>query len=154
MRRCCLFVFLFVMLSGCVSSHVGQTHIYFPFTADQITQIEMYHYVEDPSLAEKKIVTQKEDIQYVYDLLQRVNLEEHREKADIDAEVTSFRFCLSGALVGESFELVYYGYCVKDGIIYLPDNDVYYFTEADIGWNWSELSEDYIAVPAPKDELP
>ena len=139
---------------GCQNDDVGTTKIYLPFSADQIEYVEMFRYTDDTTSAEKKIVTESDTIRYLHGAFEQLSVEVLNEQPKADAAaVTAFRFYLSNS-TEETFEIIYYGYGVKNGVLKMPPNEIYYFTSADIGWNWSELDTEMEAIPANENELP
>ena len=146
-------LFIFAMC-GCKNDVVGEQKIYLPFSVDQVEYIEMFHYLDDISSAEKKVVTEIENIQYLHGIFEHLPVETlHEKPKDAANAVTAFRFHLVNN-VKEHFEVIYYGYGVKDGVLKMPPNEIYYFTSADIGWNWSELDIELETVSASENELP
>lgn len=146
---------LFILtMFGCQDNDVGETKIYLPFTVDQIDYVEMFRYAEDTSCAEKKLVTETESFHYLYGAFEHlpveVLLEQPKDKA---TAVTAFRFYLTNS-TEETFEIIYYGYGVKNGALKMPPNENYLFTSADIGWYWSELDIGLEAMHAGEQELP
>ena len=123
----------------------------FPFEATDIENIVMYYYDGVPAGAEKKLVTDKEDVEYIYNLFQGLDLKQNNTEEYAGASVTSFRFALSD---GTNYEIVYVGNGVKNGIIKSSTGDFEYFTSADIGWCWSQLNTELVAEPAAESELP
>ena len=122
------------------------------FEASQVQKVEMYHYIDSPASAEKKVITDPKDIQSLYAKFQGLKMENKQLAATpSSAEVTSFRFLLED---GTNFELIYYGYGVKNGELCFSPSNHRLFTAADIGWNWRWLNEDLEAVPAGWQELP
>lgn len=126
--------------------------IVLPFELSDVENVEMFHYNGAPVNAEKKIVTESNDIENLYVKFSELLLQ--NKEPDITAagtSTTSFRFNLSD---GTNYELIYVGYGVKKGELFSGTDNFRYFTSADIGWNWKWLNESYEAVPASVDELP
>lgn len=123
----------------------------FTFEAEDIENIEMYHFEGIPTSAEKKIITDEQDIQYLYQLFNRLTLQVKETEDMLSASVTSFRFNLAD---GSCYELIYCGYGVKNGELKSPTGNFEYFTTADIGWNWRWLNEELETVPVNESELP
>lgn len=123
----------------------------FPFEAEEIENIEMYHFDGIPQSAEKKTITDEQDIQFLYQLFKGLTLQEKETEDMVSASVTSFRFNLA---YGSSYELIYCGYGVKNGELKSPTDNFEYFTTADIGWNWRWLNEELDTVPVDESELP
>ena len=116
-----------LVMAGCTPK--GRTvNLEFRFEIDDIEYMEMYHYNSNPELAEKKVVENQEDIREVYQLFERLSLE-NRTGTGIAAEpeITSFRFCLAD---GTSYELIYSGYGVKNGELSSPNDSFRLFTSA------------------------
>lgn len=147
-------LFVFTMFGCQAQNDVGTTKVYLPFSVDQIDYIEMFHYTDDITSAEKKIVTDTESIRYLHGTFERLSVETlHEQPEDEAVVVTALRFYLSNS-TEETFEIIYYGYGVQNGVLKMPPNEIYHFTSADIGWIWSELDVELEAVPANEDELP
>ncbi len=126
-----------------------KTKIYFPFNCENVVNVEVYHHKDD-SLVEKKLVTETEDMIYLYDFFQSILMEDWSGKEPEDnIGVTSFRFNLSD---GNDFEIVYTGYGVKQGKLTLIENELDYFVKADIAQLY--FNEDYAVSLADKSELP
>lgn len=123
----------------------------FAFKADDIQNIEMYHFEGIPTSAEKKTITDEQSIQHLYQLFNGLTLQVKETKDYLSASVTSFRFNLAD---GSCYELIYCGYGVKNGELKSPTGNFEYFTTADIGWNWRWLNEELEAVPVNENELP
>ena len=74
------------------------------------------------------------------------------EIPDEYSQVYAFRFypCENE----EPYEITYYAYGVKNGILRLQGEENGFFTIANVGWYWGYLNEDLIAVRAEIEELP
>lgn len=120
--------------------------VQFPFG---VTDMEsMYHYDGVPVNAEKKLVTDEENMTYIYETLNSLLMQEKEVEERTGASVTSFCFNLPD---GSEYNLVYVGNGVKNGKIKRNDGTSY-FTSADVGSIWENLSIE--AVPADESELP
>lgn len=82
----------FFSLSGCSHSTQG---LAFPFEASDITSLTLYHYDAVPQNAEKKVITDQEEIQDLYDALQMISLQKKDAEPVASASVTIFRFTLA-----------------------------------------------------------
>ena len=161
MKKCIAFilaVFIMLVMFGYRNNvdDVGTTKIYLPFSLDQIDYIEMFHYTDDTASAEKKIITKPENIPYLYGAFEHLSVETLlKPPKDEAAEVIAFRFYLSNS-TEETFEIIYYGYGLKNGVLKMPPNEIYFSTSADIdiGRYWIELDEGLEAMPANENELP
>jgi len=139
---------LILSLVGCGNKIFN---IDFPFEVEDISNIEMYHYVGNPVSAEKKVIVAEEDIKTLYNTFEKLSLEIKEVEETSGAEVTSFRFNLAD---GTSYELIYGCYGVKKGNLKSATGGFEYFTSADIGWNWSYLNQELEAIPVEESELP
>ena len=122
--------------------------IQFPFGVSDVESIEAYHYYSDPTEAEKKTVTDAEAITALYESFQTLMLQEKDIEDQEIHNVAIFRFNLPD---GNTYDIVYTGYGVKNGEIKTSGGSNY-FTSADIGGKWMNLSGD--AVLADESELP
>ena len=122
--------------------------VQFPFGVTDMESIEVYHYDGVPVNAEKKLVTDEENMTYIYEALSSLLMQEKEVEERTGASVTSFCFNLPD---GSEYNLVYVGNGVKNGKIKRNDGTSY-FTSADVGSIWENLSIE--AVPADESELP
>lgn len=122
--------------------------VQFPFGVTDMESIEVYHYDGVPVNAEKKLVTDEENMTYIYETLNSLLMQEKEVEEVTGASVTSFRFILPD---GSEYNIVYVGNGVKNGKIKRNDGTSY-FTSADVGSIWENLSVE--AVPANESELP
>lgn len=122
--------------------------VQFPFGVTDMESIEVYHYDGVPVNAEKKLVTDEENMTYIYETLNSLLMQEKEVEERTGASVTSFCFNLPD---GSEYNLVYVGNGVKNGKIKRNDGTSY-FTSADVGSIWENLSIE--AVPADESELP
>lgn len=120
----------------------------FPFDISEVKNVEMYHY-DVPANAEKKVVTGSSDIEALYTLFTGLSLKDKQSEPVTGKSVTSFRFNLSD---GTSYELIYLAEAVKQGRLQSPSGNFDYFTSADIGGLWKNLSYETEAVQ--EDKLP
>ena len=137
-------IMLCISLVGCEKSE----NIDFPFELSEVKNVELFHFI-DPMDAEKKVITEQEDIEGVYTLLESISLEDKETEPVAGGSATSFRFNLSD---GTSFEVTYSEIAVKSGRIITSDNDKDYFTSADIEAIWN--NSDYAVEEATESELP
>lgn len=129
---------------GC-QKDIGTTNIYFPFSVDQIEYIEMIRYTDDIASAEKKVITEIENIRYLYGTFENISLDILHEQPNDEADVVIvFRFYPSDTASDwlwseETFDLVYYGYGGKNSVLKMPPNEIYFLTSEDVDRIWSEL---------------
>ena len=145
-----------ILALACLGTLVGcgrdkTVNIDFPFEVEDVTNVEMYHYVGVPVSAEKKLIIEEENIKTLYDKFEKLSLEIKEVEETTGAEVTSFRFNISD---GTNYELIYVNYGVKKGVLKSVSGNFEYFTSADIAWNWSHLNEELQAVSVDESELP
>lgn len=133
-----------LVLVGCAQTK----SIDFPFESFEVESVEMFYFI-DPVDAEKRVVTDQEDIADIFKTLQSVSLQDKKTEPVAGNSVISFRFYLSD---GSPFEVVYSAVAVKSGCIVTTDSEKEYFTSADIGGMWDKY--DYEVVHAGEDELP
>lgn len=119
-----------------------------PFELSEIENIEMFHFI-DPMGAEKKVITEQEDIEDIYTLFESISLKDKKTEPVAGGSVTSFRFNLSN---GTDYGITYSEIAVKSGRIVMSDNEKDYFTSADIESIWN--NSDYTAEEATESELP
>lgn len=119
-----------------------------PFQASDIAFVEIFHFI-DPADAEKKVITQQDDIQGIYSLFQGLALKEQSAKPSPDSACTGVRFSLSD---GTCYEIAYWSVAVKSGKILTTELQSDYTSSADIGASWNHY--DYEAVSAAEAELP
>ncbi len=147
MRKTAIFIFaitLCALLPGCGKA----TTISLPFAASDVENVEMYHYVV-PASAEKKIITQADDIGALCALFSELPVSDRKTEPVAGGAVTSFRFNLSDHT---SYEIIYCAEAVKKGRLKLPAEQQDYFTSADIGGCWDGCA--YEAVDTGESELP
>lgn len=139
-----LAVMLCLSFVGCAQTE----NMDLPFEVSEVKNIEMFHFI-DPMDAEKKVITEQEDIEGIYMLLESISLEDKKTEPVAGSSATSFRFHLSG---GTSYEVTYSSIAVKAGRIIMSDSEKEYFTSADIEAIWS--NSDYAVEEATEGELP
>ena len=139
-----LVIIMCIAMSAC-----GQTkNIEFPFEVSDIESVATYRY-NVPADAEKKILTESEDIEEVVNVLSGITLKDKKTEEYTGATVTSFRFNLTD---GTSYDVIYVAEAVKSGTLSFPGDDTKWFTSADIGGLWDIGDSD--AVKAEMSELP
>lgn len=126
-----------------------ETTMILPFSPEDVETVELFHYDSAPADAQKKLVTDRADIESLYETLSGITCLKKETEALAGSPVTSFRFRLAD---GTDYELIYVGYGVKNGEI--MSSDFRCFTSADIGWQWYYLNEHLEALPAEQWELP
>lgn len=139
-----LTVLLGIVLTGCARTE----HIALAFTASDVESVEIFHYVI-PADAEKKTVTQPEDIAGLVDTFEGLLVTDKKTEPVAGGSTTSFRFRLFDETV---YDIVYSSIAVKSGRIRTTSTGQDFFTSADIEASWSNC--DYEAVPAAESELP
>lgn len=140
--------FLDAMFEKVIPGTIEYVSLQVPFEESEIESLEAYHYDGVPVAAEKKLVTGAEDITYLYETFRDLLLQEKEVEELTGASVTSFRFHLTD---GTAYEIIYVGHGVKSGKIKTSGGSSY-FTSADIGQIWKNLS--YEAEPVSETELP
>lgn len=123
------------------------------FNIDDIESIEIYHSDGASASTEEKVITDREVIQRLYEMFEKVSVKAKSITGDnSEAKVTSFRFNLSD---GTNYEIIYTEYGVKKGILSSESGGFEFFTEANIGWYWEQLDKDagLNAAPANESEL-
>lgn len=142
-----LILIISLSMLGC-SPKSAEVVFQFPFSAENIEQIEMYHYVV-PASAEKKLVTEAQDIHALYDLFSGLTLTNRKTEPVAGSEVISLRFHLAD---GTTYELIYVAEVVKQGRLQSPTGDFDYCTSADLSGAWECSGSE--AVTADEIELP
>lgn len=140
-----LTVVLCVSLTGCGMRFT----LDLPFKAADITNVEMYHY-SDPYNAEKRNIVDKEDIRELYNYFSELYVRVEETKLVTGGEIISFRFNLSD---GTEYEIVYYAQAVKSGSLWIPSEELNYFTSADLCALWTSYDQ-YQAISVSQNELP
>ena len=149
MKKTIGFISFLILMIGLVGCNGETVSIDFPFDAEDIENVEMYHYAGVPVSAEKKVVVAESDITALYDMFEDLSLEDKQVEETTGADVTSFRFNL---LDGTNYELIYVCNGVKSGKLKSSTGNFEYFTSSDIGSYWSNI--DLEAVPVEESELP
>ena len=137
-----------IMLCFAVTACSEKVSINFPFELSSVENVEMFRFT-NPADAEKKVITESEDIEGIYQTFESISLKDKATEPTAGGSVTSFRFNLSD---GTSYEVIYSAVAVKSGRIITTGMEQDFFTSADIGANWE--SYDYEVIAASEDELP
>lgn len=135
---------LCLILSGCSQ----EVSLSFPFEDADVERIEMFHFIA-PTEAEKKVLTEQDDIQDLYQFLSGLTLRDKKTEPVAGGSVTSFRFHLSD---GTTYEVIYSSIAVKSGRIWAAGMGQDYFTSADVGGIYNAYH--YEAEDAEEEELP
>ena len=168
MRKLSAVIFAVVLCASLVGCARAE-NIELPFELSEAENAGMFHPIE-PMDAEKKVITEQEDIKDICKLLESISLEdkgtgpvagampEESDKAQQQCAVgldfnaggsaASFRFNLSD---GTAYEIVYSPLAVKSGRIMLSNHKKDYFTSAGMEAIWNDC--DYEAEAA-ENELP
>ena len=139
-----LAIVLCLILGGCSQ----EVSLSFPFEDADVVRIEMFHFIA-PTEAEKKVLTEQEDIQNLYQFLSGLTLQDKETEPVAGGSATSFRFHLSD---GTAYEIIYSSIAVKSGRIWATGMDQDYFTSADVGGIYQSFQ--YEAEAAAEEELP
>ena len=137
-----------IMLCFALTACSEKVSIDFPFELSSVENVEMFRFII-PADAEKKVITESEDIEGIYKTFESISLKDKATEPTAGGSVTSFRFNLSD---GTSYEVIYSAVAVKSGRIITTGMEQDFFTSADIGANWE--SYDYEVIAASEDELP
>ena len=137
-----------IMLGFALTACSEIVSIDFPFELSSVENVEMFRFT-NPADAEKKVITESEDIEGIYQTFESISLKDKATEPTAGGSVTSFRFNLSD---GTSYEVIYSAVAVKSGRIITTGMEQDFFTSADIGANWE--SYDYEVIAASEDELP
>lgn len=137
-------VLVFASLVACEK----KASIKFPFELSDVKNIEMFHFI-NPTEAEKKVITEPEDIESIYRLFESISLKDKATEPVAGGSVTSFRFHLSN---DTSYEVIYSEVAGNSGRIISTDMEKDYFTFADVELNWEKY--DYKVVNVAENELP
>ena len=137
-----------IMLCFALTACSEKVSIDFPFELSSVENVEMFRFII-PADAEKKVITESEDIEGIYKTFESISLKDKATEPIAGGSVTSFRFNLSD---GTSYEVIYSEVAVKSGRIITTGMEQDFFTSADIGANWE--SYDYEVIAASEDELP
>lgn len=139
-----LAIVLCLILSGCSQ----EVSLSFPFEDADVERIEMFHFIA-PTEAEKKVLTEQDDIQDLYQFLSGLTLRDKKTEPVAGGSVTSFRFHLSD---GTTYEVIYSSIAVKSGRIWATGMGQDYFTSADVEGIYNAYH--YEAEDAEEEELP
>ena len=112
-----------------------------------VEKIELYRFVI-PAQARKKTISEAGGIQWIYGVLAEAEVADNTLEPESGAQVTSFRFCLSG---GSSFEMAYISHEGKTGE--LKGKNINYQTPEDVSRLWDDFSDEE-ETPASVSELP
>lgn len=152
MKKAAGFIVLLIFMTGLIGCSGKTVKLDLPFTADDVESAVKYHFEGVPITAEKKIVTDKDDIKALYERLEGLPLKDKTiDDSGDGGDVTSFRFQLSD---GTNYELIYVCSGVKNGYLASQTGGFRYFTRADIGACWNGLNQELVAEPADQSELP
>ena len=135
---------LCLVLGGCSQ----EESLSLPFEDADVERVEMFYFIA-PTEAEKKVLTQQEDIQNLYQFLNGLTLRNQETEPVAGGTVTSFRFHLSD---GTAYEVIYSAIAVKSGRIWATGMDQDYFTSADVGGIYNAYHNE--AEAAAEGELP
>ena len=137
-----------IMLCFALTACSEKVSIDFPFELSSVENVEMFRFT-NPADAEKKVITESEDIEGIYQTFESISLKDKATEPTAGGSVTSFRFNLSD---GTSYEVIYSEVAVKAGRVITTGMEQDFFTSADIGAFWG--SYDYEVTTALEDELP
>ena len=136
-----------IMLCFALTACSEKVSIDFPFELSSVENVEMFRFII-PADAEKKVITESEDIEGIYKAFESISLKDKATEPTAGDSATSFRFNLSD---GTSYEVIYSEVAVKSGRIITTGMEQDFFTSADIGAFWG--SYDYEVRTASEDEL-
>ena len=137
-----------IMLCFALTACSEKVSIDFPFELSSVENVEMFRFT-NPADAEKKVITESEDIEGIYQTFESISLKDKATEPTAGGSVTSFRFNLSD---GTSYEVIYSEVAVKSGRIITTGMEQDFFSSADIGSNWEKY--DYDIVVVDESELP
>lgn len=137
-------ILLSLLLARCTKEDVSVT---LPFEIKDIQSVELYSY-SVPSNAQKRIVTDKEDIKNIFELASRADVKDKKSNDYVGASVISLRFILQDK---EPYELIYISYGVKNGRF--ASKDFNYFTISDLSSFWYKYDK-YNTEVAKESGLP
>lgn len=146
MKKIFAMILSLVLLVACTSCSKKQT-IELPFSATDVTNIEMYRY-NVPAVAQQKILVSPDDFTAIIEMLTSIDVGKNDLDSVAGSDVTSLRFILAD---GTDFEIIYISHGVKKGEIkssYVFD----YQTSSDVGSIWSNYGENPKSVT--EDVLP
>lgn len=133
---------LLVAASALLLRSINSKSITFPFLVSEVVQIEMHHYEGVPAAEECKIITQMEDIETLYNDLQKIKLRDIKETAEpmTGGSAIRFKFLLAD-------DSVYEVKSSNSGVhqtISLPEENVTYITSANIEKYWKHFSYEIV----------
>ena len=134
-----------IMLCFALTACSEKVSIDFPFELSSVENVEMFRFII-PADAEKKVITESEDIEGIYKAFESISLKDKATEPTAGDSATSFRFNLSD---GTSYEVIYSEVAVKSGRIITTGMEQDFFTSADIGAFWGNE-----VTTASEDELP
>ena len=143
-----LAVTLGLLLSLSLASCARTVSIELPFGLADLDRVEMFRF-QNPAQAEKKVITDPEDMKDLYDRLESISLKDKKTEPVAGGSVTGFRFHCTN---GKTYEVIYSAIGVKSGRIKMTDWETDYFTSADLGACWNNY--DYPVTDAAESELP
>ena len=76
MKKAAGFIVLLIFMTGLIGCSGKTVKLDLPFTADDVESAVMYHFEGVPITAEKKIVTDKDDIKALYERLKGLPLKD------------------------------------------------------------------------------
>lgn len=135
MKKIFAMILSLILLVACTSCSEKQT-IELPFSAADVTDIELYNY-NVPAAAQQKILTSNDDFTAIVEMLTKIEVTKNTLEPVAGSDVTSLRFNL---LDGTHFEIIYISHGVKKGEIkssYAFD----YQTSSGIGSIWTNYGE-------------
>ncbi len=134
---------LLFTLTGCDSQNTIKG-LPLSFSMDDIEVIELIHHTGDPLNAHQKLISDSEDINYIYNMLSSDILV---GSGSVDAsEQTDTLYITFHCSDGTGYTIKFESYGVKKGIISSKDSpDFTYFTSADVCWIWGQLASEYVA---------
>lgn len=140
-----LFLICTTILTGC-TTHKTEKSVDFPFEIADIISVDAYHYEGVPAAAEKKSITEKNDIEELYNYFESLKLQNSTAEKTAGGTVTLFRFHLAD---DTQYEISYLDDGTKSGLSILVIDDAAYYTASDIEEYWFNLSHDAIPVDSP-----
>ena len=145
MKKLIALVLALVCMLGIVGCDQTKTEsIDFPFSIEDVTNIEMYHFEGTSGNAEKKVAVDEDDIKAVFDLFERISLTTERVSTDTSGGSTiHFTFNLAD---GTNYELTYIGHGIKNGTLKSSTGNFEYFTLADIYGFWILIDLEAVTV--------
>lgn len=143
-------IILFLALIMCISfAACGQTNtINLPFEISDVEEVTLYHFFV-PADAEKKILTEQKGIEEIIGFLSEITLKDKKIEKLAGGSTTSFRFNLTD---GTSYDVIYSTGAVKSGAINLTNDEMTWFTAADIESLWDNCNVE--SIKADENELP